>query len=32
MSVEGLLVIVMGTVVAYLVGRWGSGLPADREE
>ncbi len=28
----GLLVIVSGTVTAYLVGRWGSGLAADREE
>jgi putative ABC transport system permease protein len=28
----GFLVIVTGTVVAYLVGRWGSGLAADREE
>ena len=28
----GLLVIGAGTVVAYFVGRWGSGLPADREE
>ncbi|HEV2693804.1 MAG TPA: FtsX-like permease family protein [Verrucomicrobiae bacterium] len=28
----GLLVIATGTVVAYFVGRWGSGLPADREE
>jgi len=28
----GLLVIVVGTIVAYFVGRWGSGLPADREE
>ena len=28
----GGLVIGAGTIVAYLVGRWGSGLPADREE
>lgn len=28
----GLLVISVGTLVAYFVGRWGSGLPADREE
>lgn len=28
----GLLVISAGTVVAYFVGRWGSGLAADREE
>ncbi|HSY19334.1 MAG TPA: FtsX-like permease family protein [Candidatus Acidoferrales bacterium] len=28
----GLLVIATGTVVAYFIGRWGSGLPADREE
>lgn len=28
----GLLVIGAGTIVAYFVGRWGSGLPADREE
>ncbi len=28
----GLLVIGSGAVVAYLVGRWGSGLAADREE
>ncbi len=28
----GLLVVVAGTVVAYGVGRWGSQLPADREE
>ena len=28
----GLTVISAGTLVAYLVGRWGSGLPADREE
>ena len=28
----GLLVIGAGTFVAYLVGRWGSGLAADREE
>ncbi len=28
----GLLVIVSGTFTAYLVGRWGSGLAADREE
>ncbi|MDR3457048.1 MAG: FtsX-like permease family protein [Verrucomicrobiae bacterium] len=28
----GLLVITVGTVVTYLIGRWGSGLPADQEE
>jgi len=28
----GLLVTGAGTLVAYFVGRWGSGLPADREE
>jgi putative ABC transport system permease protein len=28
----GLVVIGAGTVVSYFVGRWGSGLPADREE
>jgi putative ABC transport system permease protein len=28
----GLIVIATGTVVAYFIGRWGSGLPADREE
>ncbi len=28
----GMLVIGAGTVVAYFVGRWGSGLAADREE
>jgi putative ABC transport system permease protein len=28
----GLLVILSGTITAWLVGRWGSGLAADREE
>jgi putative ABC transport system permease protein len=28
----GLLVLGTGTIVSYFVGRWGSGLPADREE
>jgi len=32
LSAMGLLVIVSGTATAYLVGRWGSGLAADREE
>jgi putative ABC transport system permease protein len=32
LSAVGLLVIISGTVAAYLVGRWGSNLAADREE
>jgi putative ABC transport system permease protein len=32
LSALGMLVIVTGTIVAYLVGRWGSALAADREE
>jgi putative ABC transport system permease protein len=28
----GSLVVIVGTTVSYFVGRWGSGLPADREE
>ena len=32
LAAVGLLVVGVGTVAAYVVGRWGSGLPADREE
>ena len=32
MAALGLLVVGMGTGVAYAVGRWGAGLPADQEE
>jgi putative ABC transport system permease protein len=32
LAAVGLLVILSGTITAWLVGRWGSGLAADREE